>query len=98
LDSLTSLFNLRQADFPQTLFRHPSRHLLVHLVNLLNNQHASGALTRLVKVKAYSGDPLNEAIDALASAAAENDDNRWAGGQYFDPDAVHFTWQVTTHH
>ncbi len=52
----------------------------------------------MVKVKAYSGDPLNEAIDALASAAAENDDNRWAGGQYFDPDAVHFTWQVTTHH
>jgi ribonuclease HI len=90
LDSLTSLFNLRRADFPQTLFRHPSRHLLVHLVSLLNNRHAAGALTRLVKVKAHSGDPLNEAADALASAAAEHDDNRWAGGQHLDPDAVHF--------
>ena len=90
LDSLTSLFHLRRADFPQSLFRHLSRHLLVHIASLINDRHAAGALSRLAKVKAHCGDPLNEAADVLASAAAEHDDNPGAGGQHLDPDAVHF--------
>lgn len=63
LDSLTTLFHLRRADFPVSLYRHPTRQLYIHTVRL---RHASGVLTRLIKVKAHAGEPLNEAADALA--------------------------------
>lgn len=90
LDSLTSLFNLRRADFPLSLHRHPARQLLTHAVKLLNARHAAGVITRLVKVKAHSGDPLNEAADALASAAAVADAEPGVGELHLDPDATHF--------
>ena len=58
------------------LCRHPARQLLVYVVRLLNQRAVNGEVMRLVKVKAHAGDPLNEAADTLASAAAELDPSR----------------------
>ena len=90
LDSLTTLFHLRRADFPISLYRNPTRQLYIHIVRLLNRRHAAGVLTRLIKVKAHCGEPLNEAADALASAAAEADGAPMSGELHLDPCAVHF--------
>ncbi len=46
--------------------------------------------TRLVKVKAHCGEPLNEAADALASAAAETDAGPMTGEMHLNQGAVHF--------
>ena len=81
-------FHLRRADFPITLYRNPTRQLYIHIVRLLNRRHAAGVLTRLIKVKAHCGEPLNEAADALASAAAEADGAPMSGEQHLDPCAV----------
>jgi hypothetical protein len=62
----------------------------MHIVRLLNRRHAAGVLTRLIKVKAHCGEPLNEAADALASAAAEADGAPMSGELHLDPCAVHF--------
>ncbi len=43
---------------------------------------------RLMKVKAHCGELLNEAADALASAAAEVDDSIMVDALHLDPDAV----------
>ena len=59
-------------------------------MRLLNRRHAAGVLTRLIKVKAHCGEPLNEAADALASAAAEADGAPMSGELHLDPCAVHF--------
>ena len=56
LDSLTTLFHLRRADFPISLYRNPTRQLYIHIVRLLNRRHAAGVLTRLIKVKAHCGE------------------------------------------
>jgi hypothetical protein len=45
LDSLTTLFHLRRADFPITLYRNPTRQLYIHIVRLLNRKHAAGVLS-----------------------------------------------------
>ncbi len=42
------------------------------------------------KVKAHCGEPLNEAADALASAAAEADGAPMTGELHLDPWAMHF--------
>jgi ribonuclease HI len=89
-DSLTALSHSRRADFPLNLYRNPARQLITHVVKLLNARHATGVTTRLVKVKAHCGEPLNEAADALASAAAETDAGPMTGEMHLDPGAVHF--------
>jgi ribonuclease HI len=86
LDSLTTLFSLRRADFPLSLHRQ----LYTHIVQLLNQRHAAGVIMRLVKVKAHCGEPLNETADALASAEAEVDGAPMTGELHLDPWAVHF--------
>jgi ribonuclease HI len=73
LDSLTTLFSLQRADFSLSFHRNPTCQLYTHMVQLLNQRHAAGVITRLVKVKAHCGEPLNEAADALVLAAAEAD-------------------------
>jgi hypothetical protein len=60
------------------------------VVKLLNERHAAGVVTRFVKVKSHRGEPLNEAADALASAAAEAEDSLLPGPLHLEPDAVHF--------
>ena len=89
-DSLTALSHSRRADFPLNLYRNSARQLITHVVKLLNARHAIGVTTRLVKVKAHCGEPLNEAADALASAAAETDAGPMTGEMHLDPGAVHF--------
>jgi len=87
---MTTLFSLRRADFPLSLHLNACRQLITHVVRLLNRQYAAGVVTRLVKVKSHFGEPLNEAADALASAAAEADDSQMAGELHLDPESVHF--------
>jgi hypothetical protein len=78
LVAVTTLFSLRGADFLLSLHRNPCRQLtgITHAVMLLNRWHAADVVTRFVKVKAHCGEPLSEAADALASAAAEADDSQ----------------------
>ena len=87
---MTTLFSLRRADFPLSLHGNACKQLLTHVVTLLNRRHAAGVVTRLVKVKSHCGEPLNEAADALASAAAEGDDSPPPCALHIDPDLVHF--------
>ena len=58
------------------LYRHPARQLLGQVARLINMRAAPRVVMRLVKVMAHAGDPLNEATDALAFAAAELDPTR----------------------
>ena len=90
LVAMTSLFSLRRVDFPLSLHRNPCRQLITHVVTLLNQRHTAGLVTRFVKVKAHCGEPLNEAADALASAAAEAEDSQLPSLLHLDTNAVHF--------
>ena len=89
---MTALFSLRRADFPFLIHRSACRQLLTHVVSFLNQRCAAGSVIRFVKVKSHCGEPLNEAEDALASAAAEGDDSPMTGELLpsLNPDAVHF--------
>ncbi len=90
LEAMSTLFSLCQADFQLLLFYNTYRQLLTHVNNLLNCQFTAGVVTRFIKVKAHFGELLNEAADALASAAAEADDSPMADALHLDPGAVHF--------
>ena len=88
--SMDLLRSMQREDFPLWLYRHPARQLLVYVARLINQRAANGVVTRLVKVKAHAGDPLNEAADTLASAAAESDPSR---SQDVDPEGVYFGYR-----
>lgn len=88
--SMDLLQSMQRVDFPLWLYRHPARQLLVQVASLINGRAAAGVVTRLVKVKAHAGDPLNEAADAMASAAAELDPSR---PQEVDPEGVYFLYK-----
>ena len=90
--SMTLLQSMQRRDFPLWLYRHTARQLLVCAANLINRRRARGVMTRFVKVKAHSGEPLNEAADALAGAAAEMDPSRPAD---VDPEGVYFYYRET---
>ena len=69
-DSLTSLYDLintRRHDFSMQLRRHPQRQQLTDLIGPLNERTAK---TLLVKIRAHTGEPLNEAADGAADSAA----------------------------
>ena len=87
LSSIRLLQSLQRADFPLSLYRHPVRHLVTHVVLLINRRTEAGSCTRFFKVKSHRGEPLNEAADALASAAAELDPVEPLS---LDPQAVYF--------
>ena len=74
--SMTLLEIMQRRYFPLWLYRHTARQLLVFAANLINRRRASGVMTRFIKVMAHSGEPLNEAADALAGAAAVMDPTR----------------------
>jgi ribonuclease HI len=76
LSSMDLLQSMQRGDFPLSLYRHSVRHLLLHVVTLLNRRAAAGRITRFLKVRAHRGEPLNEAADALAAAAADLDPGR----------------------
>ena len=82
LSCMVRLKNLQRRDFPLWFYRHPLRQLLVHTVRLILNARAeSGSVTRFIKVKSHRGEPLNEAADTLAAAAAELNPSRLSGSQ-----------------
>ena len=90
LSSMLLLKSLQRRDFPLSLYRHPVRQLLIHVVQRLNRRAAAGHVTRLIKVKSHRAEPLNVAADALASAAAELDPSRPLD---LDPEAVYFYYR-----
>jgi len=94
-DSLSAIVLLRsmhRKDLPLWLYRHTARQLLQHTAQLVNRRAEMGRTTRFIKVKAHRGEPLNEAADALAAAAAETDPARDVELD-LDPEAVHFLFK-----
>ena len=61
-------------------------------MNLLNARSASGSVTRFIKVRAHRGEPLNEAADALAAAAAESDPSRSLALD-LDADTIYYSFR-----
>ena len=88
------LRSMQREDFPLSLYRHPARQLLVHVVNLFNKRAEAGRATRFIKVQAHRGEPLKELADSLAAAAAEADTARSVALDQ-DPDAVYFLLKET---
>ncbi len=68
------LQSMQRGDFPLSLYRHSMQQLLLHVVRA-----AAGHITRFIKVQEHRGEPLNEAADALAAAAADLDPGRPVG-------------------
>ena len=94
LSSMQLLMSMQRGDFPLSLYRHPARQLLVHVVKLLNRRVEAGRTTRFIKVRAHRGEPLNELADTLAAEAAESDPTRSIALDQ-DPDAVYFLLKET---
>ena len=92
LSAMVLLRSMQRRDLPLWLYRHPARQLLQHTAQLINRRAERGRITRFIKVKAHSGEPLNEAADALAADAAELDPAR-AVDLDLDPHAVHFLFK-----
>ena len=88
--SMDLLQSMQRVDFLLRLYRHPAWQLLGHVARLINQRAAAGVVTRLMKVKGHAGNPLNEAADALASAAAELDSSR---PQEVDQEGVYFRYK-----
>ena len=62
---------MQRKDFPEWLHCHPERALLESVVARINMRAKARVLTRVVKVPAHKGHPLNKAAaDAAASQAA----------------------------
>lgn len=73
LTSLQTLTSMHRKDFCKDLQRHPQRRLITDLVNSLNHRASAGASTLFVKVRAHTGEPMNEAADEAADQAVESD-------------------------
>ncbi len=76
LSLMDLLQSMQRGDFLLSLYRHSVRHLLLHVVKLLNRRTAAGHITHFIKVRAHRGEPVNKAADALAAAAADSDPGR----------------------
>ncbi len=83
------LRSMQRKDLQLWLFLHTARQLLQRTAQLVNRCAEMGRTTRFIKVKAHSGEPLNEAADTLATAEAETDPARDVELD-IDPEAVHF--------
>jgi hypothetical protein len=67
--SLLLLLGMQRTDFPVFLHRRTERPLLERVVRALNRRAEAGASTRLVKVKAHAGEPLNAWADLVATSS-----------------------------
>jgi ribonuclease HI len=92
LSSMRLLMGMQRRDLPLSLYRHSVRQLLLHVVKLINKRAEAGRRTRFIKVRAHRGEPLNEAADAMAAAAAESDPAR-SVTMDLDPEAVYFLYK-----
>ena len=92
LSSMRLLMGMQRKDLPLSLYRHSVRQLLLHVVKLINKRAEAGRSTRLIKVRAHRGEPLNETADAMAAAAAESDPAR-SVAMDLDPEAVYFSYK-----
>ncbi len=66
LSAMRLLQSMQRKYFPLSLYRRRDsvRQLLLHVVKLIDQRAAAGSITRLIKVRAHRGKPLNEAADA----------------------------------
>ena len=66
LSAIVLLRSMQRKDLPLWVYRHTARQLLQHTAHwqLINRRVELGRNTRLIKVRAHSGEPLNEAADA----------------------------------
>lgn len=87
--SLQMLRGMQRQDFPVFLHRRAERRILERVVRALNHRAEAGVRTRLVKVKAHSGEPLNTLADHLATSAAGQDPTL----AWLDPHTVYFYYQ-----
>ena len=92
LSSIDLLQDLQREDFTVWIYHHPLRCIVEQLVRRLNARAALHCNTHFVKVKAHSGEPMNELADALASQAAELSDTYQLE---LNPEAVYFYSQGT---
>ena len=90
LSSIVKLMNMQRIDFPEWLYGHPERALLESVVRRINERSRAQVITRIIKVPAHKAHPLNEAADALASAAAEVADSELVALCHADCGAVRF--------
>jgi hypothetical protein len=56
------LQSMQREDFPLWIYIHPARRLLVYIARIINQRAADGVATRVVKVKAHAGGPLNDSV------------------------------------
>ncbi len=71
--SLQTLRGMQRQDFPVFLHRMAERRIPGRVVRSLNHRAEAAVRTRLVKVKAHSGEPLNTLADHLATSSAGQD-------------------------
>ena len=69
--SLQLLRGMQREDFPCYCHGRTELPLLERVIRALNRRVEAGSHTRLVKVKAHAGEPLNSWADHLATSAAE---------------------------
>ena len=92
MTSLQNLVSMQRNDFCKDLQRHPQRRLITDLVISLNHRASAGARTLFVKVRAHTGEPMNEAADEAADQAVESDP---PGLSEHDQARCYFTHKIT---
>jgi hypothetical protein len=92
LSAIVLLQSMQRKHLQLWLYQHTARQLLQHTAQLVNRRAEIGRTTRFIKIEAHSGEPLNEAADAMAAAAAELDPAR-AVELDLNPEAVHFLFK-----
>ena len=85
--SLQLLRGLQRRDFPVYCHARTELPLLERAIRALNKRVEAGRNTRLVKVRAHAGEPLNTWADQLASSASEEDPTE--RDSHLDPLAVY---------
>ena len=87
--SLQLLRGMQRKDFPVYCRARTELPLLERVIRAINRRVEAGRSTRLVKVSAHAGEPLNTWADMLATRSAEEGSTECE----LDPLAVYFYWQ-----
>ena len=88
--SIKKLMHMQRRDFAEWLYDHPDGVLLSSIARRVNERAQGRVMTRFVKVPAHKAHALNEAADALASAAATEADGETVALCHADCRTVRF--------
>merc|ERR1711966_401403 len=77
-----------------TLAQDPNADIMRAILERLHERVNCGAATFLTKIKAHSGEPLNEAADTRAKAGRESEDETKIWNQ--PSDRIIFSWHTKT--